>query len=147
MRRQTSFQYFFPSHFLWKEERDIFISMHLITNIQLKCIQSKKYSNHIFSDPLFHWHMKEPKFMRGELLVEFKGAIWPSQVSPIPQQLCWGNTDYDNSAPRDPQLRHLNRCDALSMRPPEGDTWGQRIIFIVGKKSESRTKWWNFVPN
>ena len=97
-----------------KRRRDIFISMlHLITNIQLKCIQSKKYSSHIFSYPLFHWHMKGPKFMRGELLVEFKGGqtIWPSQVSPIPQ-LCWSNTDYNNSAPRVPHLRHLNRCDA-----------------------------------
>lgn len=63
-------------------------------------------------------HERAIQFMPRELLVEFKGDqtyvgtgnhMAQSSVS-LP--LCWSNTDYDNSAPRDPNLSHLNRCDA-----------------------------------
>ena len=62
--------------------------------------------------------------------------------SSVSLPLCWSNTDYDNSAPHDPNLSHLNRCESNHVtRTWGGNSWGTKNNFYCRpKKVEVRQR-------
>lgn len=120
-RRQTSFQYFSLAPvftFFRRRSGEWYLHMHALNHKHsaMKCIQSKKCSQTTFSQ--IHCSLTHERASvyarRAPGGIQRRPGEPYGPVKSLPAlPLCCYNTDYDNSAPRDPHLGHLNRCDAL----------------------------------